>query len=173
MCYFLYIASPLTLSEIRAMLPEGLTADAASPAQRAALQRVHPKARTVALLLVGACSCDLVRPRLDNPIEDERDLRARYQGRKLSRAEIIRELERHRRGPLPRPLPESGWAEALAGFVVEHARNAGSTLYLLDFGPHPPDTEGGINAAPLDCSVDQVRQGRTPWLVEGRPVLVR
>ena len=155
------------------MLPVGLTADSASSAHRAALQRIHPAARTVALLLVGACSCDLVRPRLDNPIEDERELRARYQGRKLSRAEIIRELERHRRGPLPRPRPAGGWAEALAGFVVEHARNAGSTVYLLDFGPHPLDTGPGSIAQPLDRSVDQVRQGTAPWLVEGRPVLVR
>jgi hypothetical protein len=92
------------------MLPAGLMADLAPAAQRAALQRIHPPARTVAQLLVGACSCDLVRPRLDNPIEDERELRARYQGWKLPRSEIIRELERHRRGPLPRPQPSKGWS---------------------------------------------------------------
>jgi hypothetical protein len=172
-CYFLYIASPLTLSEVRAMLPAGLTADPAPSAHRAALQRIHPTARTVALLLVGACSCDLVRTRLDNPIEDERELRARYQGKKLSRAEIIRELERHRRGSLPRPRPAGGWAEALAGFVVEHARNAGSTVYLLDFGPHPLVPGPGTTPPLLERSADQVRQRTAPWLVEGRPVLVR
>jgi hypothetical protein len=171
-CYFLYIASPLTLSEIRSMLPPGLTADLAPAAQRAALQRIHPSARTVAQLLVGACSCDLVRPRLDNPIDDERELRARYQGWKLPRSEIIRELERHRRGPLPRPRPSRGWPEALADFVVEHARNAGPTLYLLDFGPHLPRTRQQTNATPLSRSVEDVRARAGPWLVEGKPVLV-
>jgi hypothetical protein len=172
MCYFLYIASPLTLSEVRSMLPAGLTADLAPAAHRAALQRIHPSARTVALLLVGACSCDLVRSRLDNPIDDERELRARYQSRKLPRSEIIRELERHRRGPFPRPRPAEGWANALAGFVIEHARNAGPTVYLLDFGPHPPRTTQELPAQPLRRSVAQVRTGDAPWLVEGKPVLV-
>jgi hypothetical protein len=154
------------------MLPAGLIADLASSAHRAAIQRIHPPARTVAQLLVGACSCDLVRPRLDNPIDDERELRARYQGRKLSRSDIIRELERHRRGPLPRPRPSEGWAEALAGFVVEHARNAGPTLYLLDFGPEPASGGREPRTTPLSRSVHEVRRGSTPWLVEGRPVLV-
>jgi hypothetical protein len=155
------------------MLPAGLMADLAPAAQRAALQRIHPPARTVAQLLVGACSCDLVRPRLDNPIEDERELRARYQGWKLPRSEIIRELERHRRGPLPRPQPSKGWSEALADFVVEHARNAGATLYLLEFGPHLRRARRETTAAaPLRRSVQDVRQGTGPWLVEGKPVLV-
>ena len=154
------------------MLPAGLTADPASSADRAAIQHLHPPARTVAQLLVGACSCDLVRARLENPIEDERELRARYQGEKLSRSDIIRELERHRRGPLPRPRPAGGWAEALAGFVVEHARNAGPTLYLLDFGPNPARSGPKPRTTLLHRTVDEVRRGSTPWLVEGRPVLV-
>jgi hypothetical protein len=154
------------------MLPAGLTADLAPGAQRAALQRIHPSARTVAQLLVGACSCDLVRPRLDNPIDDERELRARYQGRKLPRSEIIKELERHRRGPLPRLHPSEGWAKALAGFVVEHARNAGPTVYLLDFGPHLPGSREELRSPALARSVEQVRFHTGPWLVEGKPVLV-
>ena len=108
MCYFLSIASPLTLSEIRSMLPPGLAADLAPSAQRAALSRLHPSARTVAHLLVGSCSCDLVRPRLADAIEDEREHRGRYHRGKLSRNTIIRELERHRRGPVPRPVPPRG-----------------------------------------------------------------
>ncbi len=172
MCYFLDIGSPLTLSEIRSMLPGGLIADPVASSYRAAIQRIHPPARTVAQLLVGACSCDLVRARLENPIDDERELRARYQGEKLSRSDIIRELERHRRGPLPRPRPPGGWAEALAGFVVEHARNAGPTLYLLDFGRDPASSGRKPPMTPLHRPVDEVRRGSTPWLVEGRPVLV-
>jgi hypothetical protein len=154
------------------MLPPGLTADLAPAAQRTALQRIHPPARTIAQLLVGACSCDLVRPRLDSPIDDERELRARYQRWRLPRSEIIRELERHRRGPLPRPRPSRGWAETLTEFVVEHARNAGSTLYLLDFGPHLPRPRRETAEPPLSRSVEEVRRGAGSWLVEGTPVLV-
>ena len=171
MCFFLYIASPLTLSEIRSMLPPGLVADLAPSGQRTALQRIHPTARTVAQLLVGACSCDLVRARRDDPIEDERELRARYQQEKLSRAEIIQELERHRRGPLPRPRPSTGWADSLAGFAVEHARNAGPTLYLLLFGVRGHKLEQPAQPPAL-CSPTQVRQQPVGWLTEGRPVIV-
>jgi hypothetical protein len=170
MCYFLYIASPLTLSEVRSMLPAGLTADLAS-FRRAALQRLHPSARTVAQLLVGACSCDLVRPRLTDPIEDERELRARYRGWKLSRSEIIKELERHRRGPLPRPSPTRGWSAALSAFVVEHARNAGPTLYLLEFAPSMQELSSPASA-PISRPVGEVDSQSVAWLVEGRPVLV-
>ena len=153
------------------MLPPGLTADPVPTQLRAELLRLHPSARTAAYLLVGACSCDLVRSRRDNPIDDERELRVRYQGRKLSRADIIRELERHRRGPLPRPRPARGWMEELTAFALEHARNAGPTLYLLDFGLRRPAGSPAIRA-PLSRSVEDVRQGAGPWLVEGTPVLV-
>jgi hypothetical protein len=170
MCYFLYIASPLTLSEIRSMLPAGLTADLAPSSQRTALQRLHPPAKTVAQLLIGSCSCDLIRDRLRDPIADERELRSRYREHKLSRNEIIKELERHRRGPTPRPKSSSEWAEALAGFVVEHARNAGPTLYLLDFS-HRSDRAATLSD-PISWSAREI--GRTAlWLQEGRPVIVR
>jgi hypothetical protein len=169
-CYFLTIASPLTLSEIRSMLRTGLNADPASNTERAALIRLHRPARTVAHLLVGACSCDLVRTRQSTRIEDEREHRRRYGRQKLSRSEIIRQLERHRRGPDPRPIPPAGWASALQDFIVEHARNAGPTLYLLTFDPrsHPP-------ARPLPDlayrSVTEVRAG-LDWLIEDQPVIV-
>ena len=172
MCFFLYIASPLTLSEIRSMLPAGLTADLAPSGARAALQRLHRPARTVAQLLVGACSCDLVRPRRATTLEDERELRARYQRAKLPRADIIRELERHRRGPASREEPPSGWATALAAFAVEHARNAGPTLYLLHFGS--PDLEAsGPVPVPTVRSASDVRQHPESWLLEAQPVMVR
>ena len=153
------------------MLPAGLTADLSPTGTRAALQQLHPPARTVAQLLVGACSCDLVRPRLAQSIDDERELRARYQRAKLPRAEIIKELERHRRGPVRRQEPPEGWAAALAAFAAEHARNAGPTLYLLQFGSGniEPIAPG---VAPEVRTVSDVRQSKT-WLPEGRPVVVR
>jgi hypothetical protein len=169
MCYFLYIASPLTLSEVRSMLPSGLNADLA-PGHRAFLHRLHPSARTVAQLVVGACSCDLVRERRADPIEDERELRARYQRAKVPRTEMIRELERHRRGTTPRPRPPSGWAEALAAFVAEHARNAGPTLYFLDFTRHK--AVGASSTSAVARSVAQIRQQPNDWLVEGTPIVV-
>ena len=171
MCYFLYIASPLTLSEVRSMLPPGLTADLA-PSHRAALHRLLPSARTVAQLLVGACSCDLFRARLPDPIEDERELRSRYGRAKIPRGEIIKALERHRRGPLPRPAPAGGWAEALAAFVIEHARNAGPTLYQLEF-TNPAGGAGAEKiAAPVARSVAEVRGHPDRWLMEGAPTIV-
>ena len=172
MCFFLYIASPLTLSEIRSMLPSGLTADLAPSSSRAALLRLHPSAKTVAHLLVGACSCDLVRPRLQDPIEDERELRTRYQRGKLSRSDTIQQLERHRRGPLPRPIAPNGWPSTLAAFVVEHARNAGPTLYFLDFAASLDDRSIAAAPAPALCRVAEVRLENVQWLVEGRLVVV-
>jgi hypothetical protein len=169
MCYFLYLASPLTLSEVRSMLPPGLTADLA-PSRRAALNQILPSSRTVGQLLVGACSCDLVRARLTNPIEDERELRARYRALGLSRPEIIRALERHRRGPLPRPTAQFGWPEALVGFVAEHARNAGASLYLLEFGL--VDGPLLMQEKPSRMRVSEFRGNPAGWLKEGIPILV-
>jgi hypothetical protein len=154
------------------MLPAGLTADLTPPGPRALLQQLHPPARTIAQLLVGACSCDLVRPRLADSMEDERELRARYQRAKLPRADIIQELERHRRRPARRQEPPpNGWAAALAAFAVEHARNAGPTLYLLHFGPRNIEPAAPATA-PAIRTVSDVRQSRT-WLPEGHPVVVR
>lgn len=154
------------------MLPPGLVADLTPPQHRAALQQLHPSAKTVARLLVGACSCDLVRPRVSDPVEDERELRVRYRQAKLSRAEVIRELERHRRASSPQFKPPAGWAQALAGFVVEHARNAGATLYLLEFG------SGKVMAVPrgaedvVSCAARDIGIRSAPWLVEGKPIMV-
>ena len=64
MCYFLRIVSPLTLSEVRSMLPAGITADPMSSTELDGFRTLLPSAQTVAHLRVGACSCDLVRPRL-------------------------------------------------------------------------------------------------------------
>jgi hypothetical protein len=154
------------------MLPAGLAADLAASGPRAALQQLHPPARTVAELLVGACSCDLVRPRRPDPLEDERELRARYRSAKLPRAQIIKELERHRRGPARRQEPPIGWAAALLAFAVEHARNAGPTLYLLHFGPRSIETSWATTTPQL-TSVSDIRQQSQTWLLEGHPVVLR
>jgi hypothetical protein len=172
MCYFLYIASPLTLSEIRSMLPPGLCADLA-PSHRTALHRIFASSRTVAQLLIGACSCDLIRARLPDPIEDERELRARYRREKVPRGEVIQALERHRRGAHPQPAATSSWPEALVGFVAEHARNAGTTLYYLEFTAHPQRTVTAISPSRVSRSVEQVRSNIGGWLSENTPTIVR
>jgi hypothetical protein len=171
LCYFLYVASPLTLSEVRSMLPAGLTADLA-PSHRAALHLIHPSSRTVAQLLIGACSCDLVRARQANPIDDERELRARYHRLRVPRADIIRALERHRRGPIPRPTTIPGWPQALVHFVAEHARNAGPTLYLLEFRAHPERIVAAVGAPIVTRSLGEVRSHSGHWLTEDTPTLV-
>ena len=170
MCYFLRLASPLTLSEVRAMLPAGLIAGGGTPAEVAWFRGVLPAAQTVAHLRVVSCACDLVRPRDPDPREDERHLRERYFRMGLDRDTIVAELERHRR-PRPPPPPE-GWPRALAGFVAEHARNAGPTVYELRFGraadaSNPPDLSRTA-ALPLD----RVRSSPDQWLEEGRPITV-
>jgi hypothetical protein len=168
MCYFLYLASPLTLSEVRSMLPPGLTADLASSSDQRLLKSIHPDAQTVARILAGRCSCDLFRPRLGGAREDERHLRERYRRLGVSRAAAIAALERHRRGAGLRPPPE-GWPRALAKFIAEHARNAGPTLYHVVFSPDaalpPPGTLRQV-------SLDLVTATPAGWLVEGTPTLV-
>jgi hypothetical protein len=167
-CYFLTIASPLTLSEVRSMLPAGLSAQPVGPAETAAARRVLPAAQTVASLLVGACSCDLVRPRLGDVREDERHLRGRYGALRLPRDEIIRRLERHRRRPAA--VPREPWGPLLAAFVAEHARNAGATLYTLGFGDGPRPVPS--DSAPVTRTPAQVRAQPAGWLEEDQPVLV-
>jgi hypothetical protein len=167
-CYDLRIGSPLTLSEVRSMLPWGIVADVASAGACAELRAVLPATRTAAHLRVGACSCDLVRARHPDPREDERHLRRRYASLGLSRERIIRELERHRRRSAVEE-PPGGWRSALAGFIAEHARNAGPTLFQLSFQAAPP---GSWDRAPISRTVAEVRADPENWLSEGPPVLV-
>jgi hypothetical protein len=169
MCFFLYVASPLTLSEIRSMLPAGFTADLAPLAEQAALRALHPAARTGVRLLLGACSCDLVLARSGSR-EDERELRRRYFAAGLSRMDVIAALERHRRGGGPFDSPAAA-RSALAGFVAEHARNAGPTLYLLRFGREPLDRRPP-QGPPVRLRPDDLAGSADGWLVEERPVLI-
>jgi hypothetical protein len=169
MCYFLFAASPLTLSEVRAMLPAGLAADLAAPADQAVLRALLPTARTGVRLLVGACSCDLVLARSDAR-EEERHLRSRHLAAGRPRSDVIAALEGHRRRGAGFESLAAARA-ALAGFVAEHARNAGPTLYLLCFGaaplegrPLPPPT-ARLTRRDVVANADG-------WLVENRPTVV-
>jgi hypothetical protein len=166
-CYLLTIASPLTLSEVRSMLPAGIAADVLPTAELARLRALLPAAQTAAHLRVGSCSCDLVRSRDVDSREDERDLRRRYSKLGLPRDRIIRELERHRRDAAP-AAPPGGWRRALAEFVAEHARNAGPTLFHLVF---QPDERADPKPQVLTRTVAEVRADPDGWLEEGRPVL--
>ena len=168
MCYFLYLASPLTLSEVRSMLPPGLTADLASFSDQQSLKSIHPAGQTVARILAGRCSCDLVRPRLADLREDERHLRERCRKLGVARSIVIQALERHRQGRTS--ASTSSWLEAKTRFVAEHARNAGTCLYYLQFSPE---------AAPLSrlgevrrVTVAQVTADPGAWLPESVPTFV-
>jgi len=169
-CYDLTIATPLTLSEVRSMLPPGITADPLPSGELASFRALLPSAQTAAHLRVGACSCDLVRARLPDSREDERHLRARYKALGLPRDRIVRELERHRRRPPEIQEPPGGWRAALAAFVAEHGRNAGPTLFRLTF--HPATRDANIDRTPLRRTVPEIHAQPEGWLEEGRTVLV-
>jgi hypothetical protein len=169
MCYFLYLASPLTLSEVRSMLPAPLRADLAAFQASQTLKSIDPTAQTVIRILAGQCSCDLIRPRLADQREDERHLRERYRRLKFSRPVTIEALERHRRGPAPLTTAEST-PRVLAAFVAEHARNAGTSLYYLHF------SAGEESISPMDTprrtTVTQVAATPDRWLAEGVPTFL-
>ena len=152
------------------MLPAGITADPLPSTQVAGFRRLLPPAQTAAHLRVGACSCDLVRPRLQDTRDDERHLRARYKALGLSRDRIVRELERHRRAPPGIPEPKEGWRTTLAAFVAEHARNAGPTLFRLTF--HPAPERPASDSAPVRRTVSEIRARPEQWIEEGRSILV-
>jgi hypothetical protein len=168
-CYFLYIASPLTLSEIRSMVPEGVTVDLADPVEQQVLKSSSRGIQTVARLLVGRCSCDFVRQRHADPHEDERHLRERFRERGISRALTISGLERHRAGAKV-PGPERGWRQTLVDFVYEHARNAGRTVYQLAF--LPPSSPLPHETPLRELKLNRVTSELESWLVEGSPVAI-
>ncbi len=169
MCYFLYLASPLTLSEVRSMLPPGLSADLTGFPDQQKLKAIHSTAQTVARILVGRCSCDLVRPRLPNSREDERHLRERCRKLGVTRSLVVQALERHRQGAGPN-LSDDSWPEAMSRFVAEHARNAGTCLYHLQFSPEagPLASLGEVRRV----TVAQVTADPHGWLPEGTPTFV-
>jgi hypothetical protein len=150
------------------MLPPGLVAQPADRTDDRHYRELHPSARTVARLLVGACSCDLVRARHTDALEDERHHRDRHRRAGGSREELIALLDRHRRGAGVAP-PRGGWPHGLAAFVAEHARNAGETLYALRFSaPAAPGPHGTVRR----MRAAEVQARPNGWLVEGSPVIV-
>ncbi len=171
MCYFAYVASPLTLSEVRSMLPAGISADLLPMSEQRVLKELFPDAQTVARLLRGACSCDLVREREATAREDEAQLRRRYRESGVGRPLVLRAIERHRQGRPTRRTASGQWPRALVDFVAEHARNAGPTLYYLQFSAEPTLAEANGGAMGR-LSLDDVRNHPTRWLTESRPVLV-
>ena len=166
MCYFLYFASPLTLSEVRAMLPAGITADLLPPAEQQALRNLHPPAQTCARLLIGQCSCDLLMSRDGEARDSERHLRTRFFAAGYDRSQVIAGLDAHREAAGSRRASPDAWQAALAGFVAEHARNAGATAYLLRFGKDSLKTRGPTSSATLTTA--DVRAQPGSWLVEDR-----
>jgi hypothetical protein len=151
---------------MRAMLPPGLTAQPADRDVHHRIRALHPTAQTVARLVVGACSCDLVRRRHEDPREDERHHRERHRRAGAGRDPLLAAIERHRRGA-GIPAPAEGWPRALAAFVVEHARNAGPTLYLLQFVTDASVDAPIVGVPARAVRVADVRARPDRWLEEG------
>ena len=151
------------------MLPAGLVAQPADRAEHHRLLELHPSAKTVVQLVVGACSCDLVRRRHSDPRQDERHHRDRSRRAGGARGSLIAGLERHRLGAQV-PAPPGGWPRALAAFVAEHARNAGETLYLLRFTL--PEDSTTVRAAARRMTAAEVVARPDDWLAEHAPVIV-
>jgi hypothetical protein len=152
------------------MLPAGLVAQPAERSDHHLLRSLHPPTQTTARLIVGSCSCDLVRARDPDPRMDERHHRDRFRRSGAPREALIAALERHRRGASV-PAPPGGWPRALAAFVAEHARNAGDTLFLLRFSAPSDQPPGGGPVRTL--RVGDVSARPAGWLEELVPVMVR
>jgi hypothetical protein len=102
--------------------------------------------------------------------EDEAPLRKRYRALGYSRERVIRALELHRRALERRAQPAGHWPRAFAGFVSEHARNAGPTLYYLHFSH---DGLLGVAAGTTrQIGTAEVRAAPGAWLPEDVPVVV-
>lgn len=161
MCYSCHLITPLTLSEIRAMLPGPASASPLPVAQAVPLLGLLLEARSALTLSVGACACAFV-PALQglDLRSQERALRARYRSLALGREQVIRYLERHRTGEGLRRADGTDWPRRFHAFAVEHARNAGPSVYLLQFAdsPHGP--------ARVHCTLANHQRPET-WLQEG------
>lgn len=154
------------------MLPDGMSADLVGFSEQQAFLDHHPEAQTVIRIMRGACSCDLVVERDPDPRKDEAHLRPRYRSRSISRDFTIRALDRHRRGHQRRRRPLAHWTVSLAGFVAEHARNAGPSLYYLQFSAGEILNSPAPGAKISQRTAREVRDNPGQWLPEGELVLV-
>jgi len=170
MCHHLWLGTPLTLSEVRAMLPDGFSADAADDEPRRRLSALADQTRTVVALRLGGCACALYLEPAGASQSTESALRARYFRQGIPRATVISALDRHRAaGKSPMPPVEA--RRAFAEFVAEHARNAGTALFLRTYHPEGVLPADGADAiAPR--SIADVRTTPCEWLPEDQPVLV-
>lgn len=170
MCYRLYLATPLTLSEVRSMLPAGAAAHAAAPGEQSLLRDLLPAAQTIVELRRGPCGCDFFIQRDPEGRTDETHLRERGIRAGIARAELSGILQHHRQ-PQQRVKPLEHWQRAIAAFVAEHARNAGPSVYHRTF---PAGRRRRSEAEPdlVQVTVSQVRERPADWLTEGRPTLV-
>ncbi len=169
MCYQLVLVSPLTLSEVRSMLPPGTHADALSPAGQQRWRALLPGSQTAVLLRAGHCACGLLQPRFRAARTDEAHLRQRYRELSVPRAQVVRALERHRRSVAasPRAAPD-----ALQRLVVEHARNAGPSAWFLGFSAH--DAPPVVPATPVtNQTAEVVARDPDGWLAEGQLTMVQ
>lgn len=149
------------------MLPSGLRADPVSKAEQGVLLPHHPDAQTAIQIVHGACSCDLVRARLPVTREDEAHLRSRYRQLGLPRDQVIVALENHRRSAQQRERPEGYWPGAINGFALEHARNAGPSLYFLGFS-HRGALEIPRGARVVTVPAGQLAGSPSGWLPENQ-----
>ncbi|HSC59406.1 MAG TPA: hypothetical protein VLC11_07570 [Gemmatimonadales bacterium] len=178
MCYLLTVASPLTLSEVRSMLPAGMHADLQDAGLVRAWRTILPETQTVAALIHGGCSCDFVLPRPADAKADDAELRKRYRVAGASRAVTIHALERHARARALRKYAAGHWPVALNRFVAEHARNAGETGYLLEYETGAEAQERSDAERPLRPSATAPLRLSVPartdhaWLVSDRVIVV-
>ena len=153
------------------MLPEGIVANLVSPALQRQWTARFPSARTVVTLRHGRCACGLAGQRHQDIKEEERRLRERYRRAGVGRSQVIAALERHRGAPRHHPELNRS-TQALAALVAEHARNAGPSLYFLDFSAESERMPPWTDAAPDSITAAQVRANPGTWLPELTPVLV-
>jgi hypothetical protein len=167
MCYQLVLVSPLTVSEVRSMLPPGVRADIVDAPVLARWRTALRGAHAAVHLRVGRCACRLLPARLAPAPDDEAALRAEHRRRRTPREQILAALERHRAGAADAELVPPG---ALAALIAEHARNAGPAVYALGFGApgEVPPPAATLREVPLAeaCAGEG-------WLVEDTALKVR
>jgi hypothetical protein len=162
-CYRLLLAGSLTLSEVRAMLPDGLTAHVLDPASGRLV--FGAPGGNVLELCRGRCACDFFLERAAG--RDETALRSRWATERTPRDARLAALAVHRAQPDARPLAH--WSRALATFAREYARSGGPALYLRTFGDGLDDVR---RLTPLARAAAELPDDAGQWLPEGHPILV-